>query len=178
MAASAIIALQNQAKKPIEDIQRRFYRAIEQAGRIWEQFFKYYYSMPRPYKGIGPDGKEATGAFTGSDFAGVEFALEADVSIGSDYSESLAMATLDKLFDSGNIDLDTYIELAPKTVMPFKERLRQIRETQAAMMPAMPQGTAQLPGAVQESQPATIREGVAPYGVELPGIPNPKTGGI
>lgn len=179
MAASAIIALQNQAKKPIEDIQRRFYRAIEQAGRIWEQFFKYYYSMPRPYKGIGPDGKEATGAFTGSDFAGVEFALEADVSIGSDYSESLAMATLDKLFDSGNIDLDTYIELAPKTVMPFKERLRQIRETQAAMTPAIPQGTAQLPGAAaQGSQPATIREGAAPYGVELPGIPNPKTGGI
>lgn len=136
MAASAIIALQNQAKAPIENIQRRFYRAIEEVGLIWEQFFKCYYNLPRSMTVEDPLGQETRGQFLGSDFADVEFRLEVDVGAGSEYSEALAQSTLDKLYDKGDIDLATYIELAPKAVMPFKEQLKRIleqRETEQAM---------------------------------------------
>ncbi len=131
MAASAIIALQNQAKQPIENIQRRFYRVIEDVGRIWEQFFKTYYSLPRPMTVRGEDGKTRKELFVGARFAGVDFALDVDAGAGSAYSESLAQATLEKLFEMGQIDADTYIELSPKSIMPFKEQLRRRMEETA-----------------------------------------------
>ena len=131
MAASAIIALQNQAKQPIENIQKRFYRVIEDVGRIWEQFFKTYYSLPRPMTVRGKDGKSEKALFVGTDFAKVDFALDVDAGTGSAYSESLAQATLEKLFDMGKIDVDTYIELSPKSIMPFREQLRRRLEEKA-----------------------------------------------
>lgn len=173
MAASAIIALQNQAKQPIENIQRRFYRAMEEVGRIWEQFFKTYYDLARPMAVETPLGKEESGIFTGTDYAGVEFALEIDVGAGSEYSEALAQATLDKLYDKGDITLDTYIELAPKAVMPFKEQLKRILEQErqnAASVAGLPQGGgAEAPGEAvplgMELPVADMMEGGMPYEV-------------
>jgi len=124
MAASAIIALQNQAKQPILSIQKRFYRVLEQIGYIWEEFFKCYYTLPRPLA-VGAGGRRENVLFVGADFASIDYRLEVDVGAGSAYSETLAQATLDRLFDRGEIDLDTYVELCPKSVMPFKEQLRQ-----------------------------------------------------
>ena len=130
MAASAIIALQNQAKLPIDNIQKRFYRTIKNVGRIWEQFFKTYYSMERSVvkKDVG-DRPEAY-LFRGTDYADVDFDLIIDVGASSTYSEALGQATLDKMYDKGDIDVDAYIELSPPNVMPFKESLRQIRQRQ------------------------------------------------
>lgn len=130
MAASAIIALQNQAKLPIDNIQKRFYRTIKNVGRIWEQFFKTYYSMERSVvkKEVG-DSQEAY-LFRGTDYADVDFDLIIDVGASSTYSEALGQATLDKMYDKGDIDVDAYIELSPPNVMPFKESLRRIRQRQ------------------------------------------------
>lgn len=170
MAASAIIALQNQAKQPIEKIQRRFYRCCEEIGHIWEQFFKTYYSLPRPMQVKDNAGNEIFDQFIGSDYGDVDFSLEVDVGAGSEYSESLAQATLDKLFDKGNIDIDTYIELAPKNVMPFKETLKRLREQ--AMARAVQRGEAPeiQPTEQQTTQSATPSER-APLGIALPQIP-------
>ncbi|MBR6735441.1 MAG: hypothetical protein IKL92_01055 [Oscillospiraceae bacterium] len=126
MAASAIIALQNQAKQPIESIQRRFYRVVEEVGRIWEEFFKTYYSMPRTVAARTLKGEKSSIVFVGTDFSDVDFSLEIDVGAGSEYSESLAQASLEKLFDMGQIDVDTYIELCPKNILPFKEQLKRM----------------------------------------------------
>lgn len=168
MAASAIIALQNQAKQPIENIRQRFYRVIRDVGRIWEEFFKYYYTQPRPIIVEDETGEEATVLFVGSDFSGEAFKLEIDVGAGSEYSESLSQATLDKLFDAGQIDLDTYIELCPKTVMPFKETLRRkIEQTrQAQMLGTAPEDPAQT---APMSEEMSVN---APLGVPLPGTPD------
>ena len=174
MAASAIIALQNQAKQPIEKIQRRFYRCCEEIGRIWEQFFKTYYSLPRPMRAKDETGGEVFDQFTGTDYADIDFALDVDVGAGSEYSESLAQATLDKLFDGGNIDLDTYIELAPKNVMPFKETLKRLREQ--AVLKAMQAGTVPVEQQVAEPVQSAAPSGRAPLGIPLPQIP--QTGGV
>lgn len=167
MAASAIIALQNQAKQPIENIQKRFYRVIEDVGRIWEEFFKHYYSFPIPMIMEMDNGEEETVLFIGTAFRQMEFDLAVDVGAGSEYSESLAQGTLDKLFDAGQIDLDTYIDLAPKNVMPFREQLRrkleQLREERAV---------AGLPeDAVQTAPMQGQNTGRAPLGLQLPQIP-------
>jgi hypothetical protein len=136
MAASAIIALQNQAKQPIENIQRRFYRTIEDVGRIWEQFFKTYYRMPRPVAVRAADGRRGAILFVGTDFSGVDFTLDVDAGTGSVYSESLAQATLEKLLSMDKIDVETYIELSPKSIVPFKEQLRRRLDERKAQLAA------------------------------------------
>lgn len=65
------------------------------------------------------------------------------------------MTTLDKLYDKGAIDTQTYVELAPQSVVPFKEDLlkklaqQQImqQEQQNAMMQQVmqQQNNTQLP---------------------------------
>ena len=120
MAASAIIALQNQAKLPIVGVQKRFYRLMEEVGRIWEEFFRCYCTLPQ-YAAAGAGGEMV---FVGSDFAGVRFSLDVDAGAGSEYSEALGQSTLDRLYDRGDIDLATYAELCSKNVMPFREQLR------------------------------------------------------
>ena len=132
MAASAIIALQNQAKVPIDNIQKRFYRTIKDVGRIWEEFFKTYYSLPRLITVDEVDGSQTAKGFVGTKYSGVEFKLKIDVGASSTYSESLGMATLDKMYDKEDISVDDYIELAPDNVMPFKETLKKRREVAKA----------------------------------------------
>lgn len=126
MAASAIIALQNQAKQPIESIQKRFYRAVREIGRIWEQFFKAYYIVERSITVPDGNGKLVVKSFLGERYRDVEYNLDIDVGPAAGYSESLAQATLDKLFDRGHVTLEQYIELAPKNTMPFREQLKKM----------------------------------------------------
>lgn len=138
MAASAIIALQNQARTPIREMQKRFFRAIKQVGQVWEQFFKTYYNLPRLITvADSATGREQTRMFNGADYQDVGFKLSIDVGSGSEYGEELAMATLDKFYEKGEITLDQYIELAPQNVAPFKEQLKKMREQAAAVPPEM-----------------------------------------
>lgn len=67
------------------------------------------------------------------------------VGAASVYSESLAMTTLDKLYDRKDITLDEYIELAPDNVMPFKAQLKRMLQSRAQQQPPQqpPQGTDQ-----------------------------------
>lgn len=134
MAASAIIALQNQAKLPIDNIQKRFYRAIKDIGYIWEEFFKTYYDSERLMVINRFDGQQTVSGFTGTAYANIDFSLKVDVGAGSIYSESLGQTTLDKMYDKGDISVDQYIELSPDNVMPFKATLKQMRAIQAQQM--------------------------------------------
>lgn len=130
MAASAIIALQNQAKLPIDNIQKRFYRTITDIGYIWEEFFKTYYDAERLMVINRFDGKQTVSGFIGTNYSNIDFSLKVDVGAGSIYSESLGQTTLDKMYDKGDITVDQYIELSPDNVMPFKATLKQMREIQ------------------------------------------------
>jgi hypothetical protein len=118
MAAAAIIALQNQAKKPNEMYQKKLFNSIKNIGRIWEEFYKSYYNMARPIAGTDKDGNEITKKFIGSQFAQMEFGLKIDIGPASVFSESLQMAVLDGYADRGWLDKYQHAKYAPANVLP------------------------------------------------------------
>jgi hypothetical protein len=138
MAASAIIALQNQAKKPNEGYQNKLFRSMKRSGRIWEEFYKVYYNMPRPISTTDEDGNQETRQFTGTDYADMGFGLKIDVGPASVFSESLQMTVLDKMHDKGDIDKYQYAKYAPSNVIPsqlkqdFEKEQKQLIEQQQA----------------------------------------------
>lgn len=163
--ATAIMLLQKAAGVPIESIKKRFYRAMEDVGRVWEQFWKVKYNTTRRINLQDDDGEDYSTEFRGSDFAGVDLNLKIDIGPASSFSEELMMASLDKLYDKQAIDLEDYLEYAPKNVIPFKDRLlKKVREAkeqqaqleaQAAQMPPVdPAAQAQA----QMEQEMTIKQ--------------------
>lgn len=165
MAASAIIALQNQAQTPVNEIQRRYWHAVKEIGRIWMEFFKTYCSDKREI--VIEMGDEVSGrAFTGTDYAMYDFDLQVDVGASSEYSAVLAQATLDKMLDRGDISIDQYIELSDPNVAPFKEKFKRMRETQpqAVGMPGVPE---------EEVNGVQSVSGIG--GVPLPDVPKAPT---
>ena len=147
MAASAIIALQNQAKKPIEMYQKKRQHTFEKIGKIEEQFFKYYYNDGREF-GYEEDGQVLVSNMNGQDYRDIDFSLIVDVGQAGTYSEALAIGLLDSLKADGTIDQDDYIDLYPETIMVFKEQLKKIRQKkmkqQAALLASVPNQT--IPG--------------------------------
>lgn len=139
MAASAIIALQNQAKKPNESFQNKLNRSIKNIGRIYESLIKSYYTLPRPITGEDEDGNEITKSFTGSDYADVSFRLDIDVTPKTALDDSLQMTMLEGLANRQWIDKYQYSKYAPKNTMPQelvrefekeKEQMKQQQEIQ------------------------------------------------
>lgn len=128
MAASAIIALQNQAKKPIEMYQKNFYSAYEDIGHIYEQFFKYYYNDGRMFSYNDEDNNQYVAQMYGGDYQGIDYALQIEIGQAGTYSDSLTISLLDNLRATQAIDDDDYIELYPENVMTFKPKLKRIRQ--------------------------------------------------
>lgn len=127
MAASAIIALQNQAKKPIEIYQKKFFRSHIKIGRIYEQFFKYYYNDGRLFS-YDEEGNKYIVSMNGQEYQNFDFNLSIEAGAGGVWSESLSISLLDSLKKDGTIDQDEYIELYPDSIMPFKQKLKRMRE--------------------------------------------------
>ncbi len=128
MSGSAIVALQTQAKVPIEDMQKRFWRVHEKIARVWEQFFKAYYNFDVEYVVEDEDGQPRNDVFNGAIYSNMEFETTIDVGAGSAYSESLSINLLESALQRGDITFDDYIDLYPETAMPFKAKLKQIRK--------------------------------------------------
>jgi hypothetical protein len=149
MAAAAIIALQNQAKKPVENDQKKLFRAISDTGKIYEEFYKCYYNMPRPMSGKDQEGNETTKNFDGSKYADMGFGLKIDVGPASVFSESLQMTVLDSYADRGWIDKYQHAKYSPSNVIPqelrqdFKKESEQLAEQQQ-MMPQAEEILSQL----------------------------------
>ncbi len=132
MAASAIIALQNQAKKPVENFQQRLFRTIKSIGLIWQEFYKTYYNMDRPIQGKDEEGNDITKTFNGSNYANMGFGLSIQVGPASVFSESLQVTILDKLFDKGQINKYQYVSYLPSNTVPqeLKQDFEQEEEQQ------------------------------------------------
>lgn len=127
MSGTAIAALQTQAKVPIEIIQKKFWRVKEDIAKIYEQFFKAYYTDERTFT-YKDKNNIVTEKFRGSDYADINFETKVDVGSTTLYSEAMALSVLEQLKANGDIDLMTYVELYPDNAMPFKERLKQLLE--------------------------------------------------
>jgi hypothetical protein len=126
--ASAIMLLQKASGVPIEAIKKRFYRFLEDVGRIWEEFYKTQYSQTRMIKVRDDDENEVMTSFTGTDYQQMPMSMKIDIGASTSYSESLSQATLDKFFDKGVIDTEQYIDYAPQNVVPFKARMKRDME--------------------------------------------------
>ncbi len=133
MAASAIIALQNQAKKPIDMLQKTFYRTYKKIAKIYEQFFKMYYTDNRMFS-YEEDGQQYAVSMNGKNFENFEFNATVEIGAGGIYSESLTINLLESLRARNTIDDDDLIELYPDSAMPFKSQLKKIRERKAQLM--------------------------------------------
>lgn len=147
MSGSAIVALQTQAKVPIEDIQKRFWRIHEKIARIWEQFFKAYYRFDTSYV-IEENNQQTVNTFNATEYQNIDFETSIDVGAGSAYSESLSINLLESALQRGDITFDDYIELYPETAMPFKAQLKEIRKKQL-LPPEISQKIAQNPQILQ-----------------------------
>lgn len=147
MSGSAIVALQTQAKVPIEDIQKRFWRVHEKIAKVWEQFFKAYYTFDAQYIVENDNGQELD-TFNGSAYRDMDFETTVDVGPGSAYSESLSINLLEQALQRGDITFDDYIDLYPDTAMPFKAKLKEIRK-KLLLPPEISQKIAQNPQILQ-----------------------------
>jgi hypothetical protein len=136
MAAAAIIALQNQAKKPVEADQKKLFRAEKNCGLIWQEFYKCYYNMPRPIQGKDEEGKDITKIFDGSKYAEMGFGLTIDIGPASVFSETLQMTILDSYAERGWIDKYQHAKYAPRNAIPqelrsdFEKEEEQMRQQQ------------------------------------------------
>lgn len=145
MAASAIMMLQKSAGVSTDGIRKRFYRAMEDVGRVWEEFWKTKYNLPRSAKVTDELGQESMEEFIGTDYQDISFDLKIDIGAGGTYSESLAQSTLENLFNTKAIDLLTYLKYSPKSAMPYKDSLiKDIEEQQQQQQFLMQQQQQQI----------------------------------
>ena len=140
MAASAIIALQNQAKTPIKELQNRYFSAIKEVGDIWLEFFKAYYNMDRNMIVEDEEGKAENRIFNGSNYADIDYKLKVEVAVASD-KETLAVSLLDSMRQREDINKEQYVELMPDAAMPFKADIKEIwkKEKQDVLVQALQQ---------------------------------------
>ncbi len=109
---SAILALQESSRLPLEQVRSAFSRCIEDLANIWADMMCAYYPKERliPYR--SPNGVS---------LAEVDFPrlakslLKANVEVGSisNYSDSGTQAVLDKLLDGGHITTVQYLRHIP-----------------------------------------------------------------
>lgn len=69
-----------------------------------------------------------TASMNGEEYKDINFALNLEVGTGGMWSESLSVQLLDKLKQDGDITTDDYIDLYPESIMPFKAKLKKLRE--------------------------------------------------
>jgi len=119
---SAILALQESAKLPLETVRASLGRCIEDLANIWADMMCAYYPKERliPLR----DGEKLSLAF--ADFSLLSRSLiRANVELGSisSYSDSGTQSVLDKLLEGGHITALQYIEQLPEGALPNRESL-------------------------------------------------------
>jgi hypothetical protein len=131
--AQAIMLLQQAAGVPIEKIKKRYHQAMEDIGRIWEQFWKVKYNTTRMVQIKDEEGNPTYQPFNGSNYTDIDMQLKIDIGPSTSYSDSLSTATLDKLYDKGAIGTVMYLKYSTKAVAPFKDSLiKEIQQQQEA----------------------------------------------
>ena len=128
MSGQAIALLQQQANKPIQEMQRRYWRMCEKRGRVYEQFFKLYYDR-KSYTYEGTDQSES-GVFEGEKYKSISFSCVVSAGAGTQFSEVMEISMLDNLLGQKVIDAKTYIKLYPTSACPNKTQLIKAIEEQ------------------------------------------------
>ncbi len=131
---SAIIAVRESATMPLNTVQNRYYRFIEDIARIWAEFWVTQYG-PRSLKIDGVDGSWYM-PFDGNRYQDLIISTRVDVGAAAIWSESQSVQTLDSLFDRQVIDPVQYLSRLPKGVVPNLDAL--IHELQQKTQTTLP----------------------------------------
>ena len=164
MSGAAIAQLQAQALKPIEDLQKGFWRSMEKVGEIYEQFFRFYYKDKKfQYTDKKQEDKIITDNFDSKEFENVHFDVIAEAVAGTVMSEVADINILDGLFAKGAINLKTYISCYPDNAIANRQKLLdKIEEEEMSQINQMAQQLQQVQlqlqeaSALLEQQEATI----------------------
>jgi len=119
---SAILALQDTSRIPLEQIRRAYYKCIEDMANIWADMMCAYYPRERLLPCRSKDGDRT---------AQVDLSLlkreflnaRVDVNEVTRYSAAGAQAMLDKLLDGGHISPEEYIRRLPSGVITDRSAL-------------------------------------------------------
>lgn len=137
VSGTAIAQAQAQAKHRIKLQENQLFDFVKKCVKIIEQFQKLYYVEDTfMYKANLKEKLAAlssktempnyfTRQFNSIDYEDKEFSVEIEVGYGTQYSESLEITMLDQLLAAQYIDFDTYVDLCPQSVMPFKSQLKE-----------------------------------------------------
>lgn len=133
MSGAAIAQLQSQALKPIQSLQKAYWRSMEKVGEILEQFLRFYYTDKKfTYK----DDKDnvVLENFNSSDYRTKHYDVVAEAVAGTIMSDVSTIAMIDNLFAKGIIDFKTYIECYPPNALANREQLKKAAEEQEQML--------------------------------------------
>ena len=125
--STAYLAVREASAVPLESIQQRFYRFIEDVGLIWASFWVNYYSAERILN-IQSGGCSYYVRFDGRRYKDVLFSLKTEVGPASLWSELTIISSLDNLLKGGYISFLQYLERVPDGYIPNKmELIAEIR---------------------------------------------------
>lgn len=119
---SAILALQQAATLPLENVKRQFYQFVEDIGLIWLDFIFAYYTDERLVYVPENDGMKFV-TFNLGKARNALFDCRIDVGAVNYWSEISCLSTLDNLLMNGYITTVQYLERVPDNLIPKKKAL-------------------------------------------------------
>ena len=119
---SAFIAVTEASEVPLEGVRIRFYRMVEDMGRIILDFITSFYKKGRmALIRNGEENRYITTDF--SKFKDAVLNLTVDVGPAGQFTEALSVSTLDKLLAAEKISFVQYLERMPEGYIPAKQKL-------------------------------------------------------
>lgn len=125
---SAILALQETSRIPLEQIRASFHRSIEELANIWADMMCAYYPSERLLPYHTRDGIVA-GSVDFSELKKGFLSARIDVTEVSRYTAASAQNMLDKLLDAGYITPSAYIRRLPSGVLHDRQALLEELES-------------------------------------------------
>lgn len=152
MSGAAIAQLQAQALKPIEDLQRNFWRFVEKVGEVLEQFLRFFFK-DRKFQYKDKDENIINDTFNSADYENTHFDVVAEAVAGTVMSDVADINILDGLFAKGSINLKTYIKCYPENAIANRQKL--LEEIESEEQDAVHQLSMQLQEAQAQLQQAS-----------------------
>lgn len=117
----SIIAVQQAAAVPLENIKQNMYQFLEDMGYIWLDYMANYYGTRKIDAEIL--GKRQVVEFNFDDLQKMKFRIKVEVGASSYWSELASIETLDKLLQQQVISFKQYLERIPVGLIAQKQSL-------------------------------------------------------
>ena len=120
---SAILAVREASLMPLQMVQNRYFRFMEETARIWCEFWLTMYGN-RALKIQQADGVWYM-PFNAEKYRDMLLSVTVDVGNGSQFSEERSVETLDNLYKNGVITAKQYLSRLPQGYVPKLDALLQ-----------------------------------------------------